>query len=227
MTMQNLVLTDVHTHTCPAGPHAIFNFIPGRGTANPPEGAFFSAGLHPWYLDKHPEDAKNQLKAFCAHPLMLAIGETGIDKLKGPGLNVQSEVFSWHLDLADQYAMPVIIHQVRAVPEIVRIIQGRDFKQPVIIHGFRGKPAAAEAILRAGYYLSVGWATTKPSAGLAESIRIIPSERLFIETDDQPGPINNIYKAVAEIRGVAVESLAYQVFTNFKHCFKKAYGELG
>jgi len=225
--MQQLVLTDVHTHTCPTGLCSIFSFIPGSGSANPPDDVLFSAGLHPWYLSHLYTDERKQVEELCAHPRMVAIGETGIDKIKGPDLEIQADVFSWHLVLASKYALPVIVHQVRAVSEVVKMMQEHSFQLPVIIHGFRGKLQDARIFLDAGCYLSLGLAATKPSAGLTESIRYIPADRLFVETDNYAGPIYDIYKAVSQIRGIEIEALASQVLMNFKHCFNKADGKLG
>ncbi len=62
--------------------------------------------------------------------------------------------------------------------------------QPWIIHGFRGKPQQAGQLLRAGFNLSLG-----PNFN-PETARVIPSDRLHIETDDSPVTLKAVASAV-------------------------------
>ena len=80
----------------------------------------FSCGIHPWYS----EDSEPQLKylyEIATDPRIIAIGETGLDKLKGPSLNVQIPVFKSHIELAEKLKKPLIIHAVKVWEQLYHI----------------------------------------------------------------------------------------------------------
>ena len=99
----------------------------------------FSCGIHPWYS----EDSDAQMKyltEIAADSRIIAIGETGLDKIKGPSLSVQTPVFKRHIELSEQLKKPLIIHAVKAWEQLFHIRKETNPTQPWIIHGFRGNP---------------------------------------------------------------------------------------
>ena len=105
-----------------------------------------------------------------------------------------------------------MIHCVKAYNELIPIHKAISPKQAWIIHGFRGKPAQAEQLIRAGFYISLGEQFNPDSA------KAIPAERLFIESDESNVAIADIYAAVAQARGTTVEELALQTIKNAARC---------
>lgn len=80
----------------------------------------FSCGIHPWYS----EDSETQmayLTEITSNPRIVAIGETGLDKLKGPSFEVQTPVFKKHIELSEKLGKPVIIHCVKAWEELLKV----------------------------------------------------------------------------------------------------------
>ena len=73
----------------------------------------FSCGIHPWYSEES-ENQMSYLKEIVGDPRIVAIGETGLDKLKGPSYDIQIPVFKEHIVLSEKLKKPIIIHCVKA-----------------------------------------------------------------------------------------------------------------
>ncbi len=155
------------------------------------DGYTYSVGVHPWNAAKFDLKA---LQEAASSPLVAAIGETGLDALRGPSLDVQEAVFRRHVELSERLGLPLIIHCVKAFDRLVAIRKEIKPSQTWIIHGFRGKPQQARQLLDAGFHLSLGPRFNPDSA------RIIPADRLHIETDDTFMPITEVAAAVAAAR---------------------------
>lgn len=219
------VPVDIHTHHLPqeAGA-AIVNCYPEAFV--PRTGGWYSVGIHPWRInecvrmslqDGVPvvrQGAERLLtKELAAHPQVLAIGETGLDKLTDAPLEVQMEIFEYQAGLAEEVGKPLVIHLVKAVGELLRLKRVLRPSVPWIIHGFRGKAALAEEYLRHGFYLSFGEKYQE------EALRRVPARSLFMETDESAVPVAELYERAAGVRGVSVEELREAVRGNISKVF--------
>ena len=177
----------------------------------------FSAGIHPWHIagdvENDVENKMARLDQIVADKNIIAIGETGLDKLCAVDFNLQKRVFAHHIAIAAEHKKPLIIHCVKAWSETMQMLKDSSTRVPVLFHGFRGKPHLAGKLLDAGFYLSFGALFNK------ESLKITPLERIFMETDNQNISIKEVYKAVAEVKGVTVEELVGIVGENFRRVF--------
>lgn len=145
---------DIHTHTGPLRPDAVLCIDP-TVTATLPEGeGLLSVGVHPWNADKADASVWQRLEAWAKDARVVAIGEIGLDRLRGPEMSIQLATFRKQTQLADTLCLPVIIHCVRAY-DILLGTKPPETSQ-WIIHGFRGKPELARQLLAAGYDLSFG-----------------------------------------------------------------------
>lgn len=90
----------------------------------------------------------------------------------------------------------------------------------VIFHGFIGSPEQAARAIERGYYLSFGTRSSRSSKTI-EALRLTPSERLFVETDDDPTPIEEVYAVIASLREVSVEELQRTTHENYLRLFQK------
>lgn len=169
-------VTDVHTHRRDAT-RAIINALPGE-PLDPDR--YYSVGIHPWQAHLADDAMWDALAATAASPRVLAIGEAGIDRLNGPGLDIQTPVFERQIALSEALGKPMIIHMVRSADAILAARKRLKARQPWVIHGFRGKPQLARALVDAGCYISLGrrFNPQVPDA--------IPADRLLHETDDNP-----------------------------------------
>jgi TatD DNase family protein len=168
---------------------------------------FFSAGIHPW----NPDTNKIlELKELAKSKNVVAIGETGLDKLKND-FEIQKQLFKIQIQIAEETGKPIIIHCVRAWDELLEIKRHMKPSVSWVIHGFRGGEKLARQLMNAGMYLSFG-KNFNP-----ESLRKAWEERrLFTETDDNGLNIRNIYDNISKSLNISNEELAAEVATIFK-----------
>lgn len=214
---------DIHTHRLPQTPgEAIVNCSPE--TFLPQEGGWYSVGIHPWSLHIDPEASSFHptlsqrmecLEAVVRHPQVLAVGEAGLDKLTAAPLFLQMEVFELQARLAMKVHKPLVIHLVKAVAEVSALKRTLLPANPWIIHGFRGKAALAADFLRHGFYLSFGEKYQE------EALRLMPADRLLIETDESTVLLDKLYARAAALRGVSSCELKKTVERNVSKLFFK------
>lgn len=181
-------------------------------------GDYCSMGLHPWYLDR-AEEQYPLLQQYIAHPQVLAIGECGLDKVKGAVWDIQVHWFRQQVQLANQLKKPLIIHCVRAFNEVLQVLKEEQVAIPVIFHGFHKKRQLAEQLLSHGYILSFGAALLKNNAALADVFAQVPRELFFLETDDASVSIKELYAIAAQIRKTGEDAIILQLQKNFKNIF--------
>ena len=167
--------TDIHCHDRSRYREAVINIYPDDEII---EDAYHSVGIHPWHTVDVTPSTIERLNSLAAHPQIVAIGETGLDALKGASINIQTEIFRLHVALSEQYKKPLIIHCVKSFNEIIALKKELRPTMPWIIHGFRGKPQLATQLLNNGFYISLGKHFNPESAA------IIPTDRLFHESDE-------------------------------------------
>ena len=145
----------------------------------------------------------------------------------GSGIELRTAgVHPWDVDmqevaqlrLARERGLPVVLHCVRAFEPLMRELAACE-PRAVIFHGFIGSPEQARQALAKGYFLSFGeraFASPKTLAALRET----PLSQLFLETDDSPVPIAEIYARAAEARGIPVEELQRATLSNYERIFE-------
>lgn len=158
-----------------------------------------SVGVHPWYADSADFE---KIEALAADPLVAAIGEAGFDRLRGPSADTQRDVFRRQALLASRLSKPLIIHCVKAADMLYEEHRRLRPDVPWIVHGFRGKPQEAEALLKRGIGISLGPRFNPATAA------VIPVGSLYIETDDDS---DARIESVAELVGAARSCQAVEV----------------
>lgn len=171
-------MIDIHTHQ--PNPDSVYNLsLEEIYTACYPDlNQPLSVGLHPWWVTLDWEKDFKQVERWAQSAQVRWIGETGLDKLKGPSLSLQKEAFLSHIRLSENTGKPILIHCVKAIDEILQIKKETKPKQLWIIHGFRGKPQQMQQLLKAGFHISFGPHFNR------ESLLSCPPEFRHLETDD-------------------------------------------
>ncbi len=191
-----------------------------------------TVGLHPFYAERLLAMV-GPLRQLALQERVVGIGEIGLDFRRHPETKeLQLPLFDAQLRLARELNLPVVIHTNDAHRETLEAVQrsGLGEKQ-AIIQGFRGNQVVLDDWLRLGCYLSIGpTIVMNPTEALAEVIRLIPAERLLLETDTRVGrtlsqglelaTLREIAEKVAELRDVPFEVIARVTTDNFNEVFK-------
>ena len=209
---------DFHTHTWPEESQdtdAIISCVAPEPVCDQRTGVFLSYGIHPWYIQGHdPEKLLGHVREAAHFTRVVAIGEAGLDKVKGPPLDVQKRLFCQQIEISEIVKKPLIIHSVKANNEVLKLRKTMNPAQPWIIHGFGGHPQEMEQFLEAGFYLSFGPKILYPSNKAAESFRQVPEDRFLLETDHTNKSIEALYDKAAVIREISVKALQETIRRN-------------
>ncbi|MDR2919541.1 MAG: TatD family hydrolase [Tannerella sp.] len=202
-----MIYYNIHTHHPPTSPDEKAIISIDIRNPHPLEASFYySAGVHPWYAS---EDLFNALQAIAKQPNIVAIGEAGLDKLTSTPWELQKKLFLDQINLAENLEKPLIIHCVKAWPELLTIHKTTCPSVPWIIHGFRGKEELAHQLLHAGFYISFGQ-YFQPNA----IKKAWDAHRLFIETDESDINIKDIYTSVSSLLAVSEKDLSQEILSN-------------
>ena len=185
----------------------------------------YSIGIHPWECQKSKVKSSivQWLNSSMAQRFKgsTAIGECGIDRACGIDFDIQKDVFIKQIEISEQYNKPMIIHAVRAHSDIISIRKETKAKMPWIIHGFQGNEQIVNQYLRHNIYLSLGDVLFKNESRAVELLKTIPSERLFLETDDSERSIVDVYERASVLSGRSLDDLRSDIFNNFVKIFGK------
>ena len=171
-----------------------------------------TVGIHPWHaLDDDISVVESAIEG------VDAVGEIGLDFACDTPREVQITIFRAQLAIAEQHEKPIVLHCVRAFEEVMKILSEYRLKA-VIFHGFIGSVEQAQRAVAQGFYLSFGERTFR-SPRTIEAMRSTPLSSLFVETDESPTPIEEIYEKIALLRGISTAELAAATEDNFRRIF--------
>lgn len=200
-----------------------------------------TVGIHPNEADAHPHVDTAKLVARAAHPRVVGIGESGLDyHYDHSGPEQQQASFRAHIAACRETGLPLIVHTRDAEADTIAILRDEMDKgaYPGVIHCFTASRDFADKALELGLYISIsGIVTFKNAKEIQDTARIIPADRLLIETDapflapvphrgkpGEPGFVADTLAFLAQLRGEAPEALAERTATNFHTLFGKTRG---
>lgn len=209
------------------------------GTAERHSDVWASIGVHPHEADAHPDLGASALIEAADHPRVIGIGECGLDYYYDKSARqAQRERFQAHIDAARATALPLIVHTRDAEEDTAEILE-RAAEQGVVsgvLHCFTSSAELARRALDIGFYISLsGIVTFKNARDLQETAKIIPEDRLLVETDApflapmpnrgktcEPAFVADTASFVAELRQTPLERLAETTTANFYRLFNRA-----
>jgi TatD DNase family protein len=195
---------------------------------------FISTGLHPLHVNIwDPELGKQINQQSTSDSRVVAIGETGMDLFKATNLEDQAHSFRSQIRTAQEHDLPLIIH-CREAAEVTRKILQEEGPVQGVMHCWAGTPEETQWFLDLGMHVSFsGVATFKNATTVHESVRIVPRERLLVETDcpflappphrgkrNEPAFVVHVAAGVAQLRGEELEELAAYTTNNARRLFK-------
>lgn len=197
---------------------------------------FCTVGIHPHEAASAPPDAARALAQLIDRPRVVAVGETGLDyhyDFSPP--KTQQAIFHEQLALAEQVQLPVVIHCREAFDDALAILAEHPRVPGVVFHCFTDSAHYAKAVLERGYMLSVtGIVTFARSSELRAIARIVPDDRLMVETDspylspepvrkqrvNEPANVTHVARLLANVRGKPFADLARLTTANARTFFK-------
>jgi TatD DNase family protein len=199
---------------------------------------YCSVGLHPldserWEGEKTVQKILNFAQS---HSKVVAIGEMGLDFFKDQKKDLQKEVFWQQLEIAHQLNKPVIIHcrdAATTLREMLTEFNQQRGKIKGVMHCWAGNPEETQWFLDLGMYISFsGVVTFKNAHTVHESAKIVPCDRILIETDcpflaptphrgkrNEPAFVIHVAEKLAQLRGESVETIAEKTTKNAQRLF--------
>ena len=191
---------------------------------------YATVGVHPHDASKATPETFAAMEALAAEAKVLAVGEMGLDyHYDFSPRDVQRDVFIAQLKLAGRAGKPIVIHTREAWDDTLLVLR-EHWSGSGIMHCFSGGPAEARQALDLGFYLSFGGVLTFPKAdALREAARLVPEDRLLVETDapylapvpkrgkrNEPAFMVETARRLAEVRRAAPEHIADATTANFE-----------
>lgn len=203
------------------------------------ENVYASVGVHPHDAKLYDDKAELHLiDLIKSSQKVIAWGEIGLDFYYDHSpRDVQKTVFCRQIRTAKELNLPIIIHSRDADDETVEILKEECLYEGFrggIMHCFGGTPEMAEALMPLGFLISfAGNVTFKKAENLRDAARVVPLDRMLIETDcpfltpvpfrgkrNEPAYVVNTANFLADLLSVEVGTLAAQSTRNFLNFFK-------
>jgi TatD DNase family protein len=198
---------------------------------------FISTGLHPNENPTQPLDIA-LLDQHASHAKIIAIGETGLDYYRSDGdILWQQTRFKQHIDCARKYKKPLIIHTRAAQQDTISIMRDENVDEiGGVMHCFTEDWSMAKQALDLNFYISFsGIVTFKNATQIQDVARLVPLERMLIETDcpylapvphrgkpNLPGYVLHVAEFIAELRNEPLSKIAEVTTKNFFNLFQNA-----
>lgn len=198
--------------------------------ANKYDWIYAVVGMHPDECNTKNADI-SFIKDYAKNKKVVAIGEIGLD-YHYPETNkeTQKEFFIRQIQLANELSLPVVIHNRDADMDMLEILKENKINKNFVMHCFSSSLEVAKEIIKMDGYISLsGTVTFKNAKKLIEVAKIIPEDRLLIETDcpyltpepnrgkrNEPKNVWDTLRKISEIRNINVEELAYITNRNTK-----------
>jgi TatD DNase family protein len=182
-------------------------------------GVSAAVGIHPHEAGRTTDADFAEIERLAASPRVVAIGECGLDR--GPHndapLDAQERLLRRHVDLARRRGLPLVIHNRDTYPDLFRILEDEASRGPLrgVMHCFSGGVEEARRSVALGFHVSFsGVLTFRNAERTREAARVVPLDRLLVETDcpylapephrgkrNEPAFVALTLRRLAEVRG--------------------------
>ncbi|HUR27895.1 MAG TPA: TatD family hydrolase, partial [Planctomycetota bacterium] len=196
-------------------------------------GLYPTAGIHPHDAAEHGAESRATIAELCRRDACVAIGETGLDWFRNLSpRDAQLDNFRWHLELARELSLPIIVHSREAHADTVAVL--REFPGVRgVMHCYTLGERELAPYLELGFFISFSGVVTYPKNALNRAAaRAVPLERLLVETDcpflapegkrgkrNEPALVKLVLEHIAKERGEDVRALALNTSRNAARLF--------
>ncbi len=211
-------------------------FLKSQKFSSENERVYFTAGVHPHDADTAGQNAelRKNISQIVEDPKCVAVGECGLDYYYNNSVrSSQMDTFRWHINLAVEKNLPLMIHTRDAEGDTQDLLASYD--GPAVFHCFTGTQELANFGIKKGFYISFsGIVTFKNAAALREVFLNTPLENIVIETDapflapvpmrgkrNESSFIHHTAEYLAGIRGMDTQSFIEVTSQNALKLFKR------
>ncbi len=200
---------------------------------------YASVGTHPHEARENPDIKASEIIELSRHAKVIGIGETGLDfHYNHSDAKDQYANFLAHIEAARQTQLPLIIHSRNADTQMAELLESEMEKGafPALLHCYTGGAELARRAADLGLYFSLsGILTFKNAHDLREIAKILPEDRMLIETDcpylapvpyrgrrNEPAWLVHVAEDLATLKGWSVADTARRTTDAFFNLFTKA-----
>ncbi|OLS02289.1 TatD family hydrolase [Tissierella creatinophila] len=191
-------------------------------------------GVHPHSAKEITESSLKEIENLAKNKKVVAIGEIGLDyHYDNSPRDIQKKWFKKQILLAKRLDMPIVVHTREADEDTIEILKEEREGLRGVIHCFSSDRAQLKEYLNLGFFIALGGPVTfKKTDELKEVAKIIPIEKLLVETDapylaphpyrgkrNEPMFVKQTANLIAELKGMTIEDLALQTNKNTKEIF--------
>lgn len=196
------------------------------------EGVYATVGLHPENVDEY--ENFDFIYELVKNPKVVAVGEIGLDYHWGGNKERQKELFIKQIEIANGLGKPVVIHSRDADMDMLEILKSHKIENGFVMHCFSSSVEILKEVLKLGAYVSIaGPVTFKNARSLVEVAKLVPEDKLLIETDapyltpepfrgkrNEAAHVVHTAQKIADLREISLEKLAEMTTENAKRFYK-------
>ena len=192
------------------------------------DGLYAMAGLHPSETETATQADFDAVREWCAHPSVVAVGESGLDYYWDRSFDDKQEAFfRRHIRLAVEADLPLVIHNREATADILAVLEEEHVRTDApeqmrgILHCYVDPPEVAERAWNLGFFVGVGGIMTFSNSEVDRYVKEVPLEQIVVETDspylapephrgdrNEPAYVRHVAERIADVKGVPVETVA-------------------
>lgn len=200
------------------------------------ENIYGAVGVHPEEVNSFNEKAEELIKKYLKNSKIIAVGEIGLDYYWDKSqIEKQKEIFERQILIAKKAQKPVLVHDREAHQDSFEILKRTKANEiGVVMHCFSGSPEFAMECVKEGFYIALGGVVTfKNAKKVKEVAKIIPLDRLLLETDapymapvpyrgkeNEPAYVKYVAQEIANLRNISYEEVAETTTNNAKKLLK-------
>lgn len=196
---------------------------------------YSTVGISPNDIDDYKKEYLEEIKKLAKNEKVVAIGEIGLDYYwNKENKDLQKEVFVSQIKIANELNLPIVIHTREAIYDTLEILKNNNCSKKGIFHCCPFNVDLVREGLKLGFYISFAGPTTfKNSKNAAEIIKMVPLDKMLIETDSpylSPEPLRGkrndsrnvkyIAQKIADVKEISLEEVAKITYENAKKIFE-------
>ncbi len=198
------------------------------------DGVFAAVGVHPNSATGWNGDSRARIEALLGRPDVVAVGESGLDFYQDEAPRaVQEEAFAEHIELAKRWDKALIVHTRDSVDAALDLLGSAEAPERVVFHCWSGNAPQLERALTLGAFISFAGNVSFPkSEELRAAARLVPEDRLLVETDspflapvphrgrrNEPGNVVFVGAAIADARLIGPQEIEIMTSRNARVLF--------